>query len=200
VKAGVDTIEHTGLGPGTLPYAEDVIKLLIDKQTAVVPTGIVAWVYKLTQEFPERRFDQEVYLDFPPDLVQDMEQSLSNFTGLQYFAQAPTWVAGGPGRWQQLIHAGVRVVVGTDSGTPINFHTDSTWREIWLLVQNGMAPLQALSAATKWPAVLLKQGAELGTVEPGKLADVIVVKGNVLEDISNLQHVVHVIKGGQVYR
>ncbi len=200
VKAGIDTIEHTGLGPGALPYAEDVIKLLIDKQTTVVPTSIVAWVYKLTQEFPERRFNQEVRQDFPPDLVQDLEQSLSNFTGLQYFAYAPGWLASGPARWRQLINAGVRVVAGTDSGTPMNFHTDSTWREIQLLVQHGMSPLQALSAATKWPAVLLKQEANLGTIEPGKLADVIVVKGNVVEDVSNLQNVVHVIKGGKVYR
>jgi len=200
VKAGVDTIEHTGLGPGALPYAEDVIKLLIEKQTVVVPTGIVAWVYKLTQEFPERRFNQEVRQDFPPDLVQDLEQSLSNFTGLRYFASAPGWIASGPGRWRQLINAGVRIVIGTDSGTPINFHTESTWREMQLMAQHGMTPLQAISAATKWPAVVLKQEAKLGTIEAGKLADVIVVKGNVLENLGNLQHVTHVIKGGRVYK
>ena len=46
----------------------------------------------------------------------------------------------------------------------------------------------------------MKQEASLGTIEPGKLADVIVVKGNVLEDISNLRNVVQVIKGGKVYK
>ena len=46
----------------------------------------------------------------------------------------------------------------------------------------------------------MKQEATLGTIEPGKLADVIVVKGNVLEDIGNLRNVVQVIKGGQVYK
>ena len=200
VKAGVDTIEHTGLAPGALPYADDIIKLLIEKNTYVVPTGIVAWVYKLTQDFPERRFNQEVREDFPPDLVQDLEQSISNFTGLKYFVDAPGWIASGPMRWRQLISSGVRVVVGTDSGTPMNFHTDSTWREIQLLVQNGMPPLQAISAATKFPALLMKQEANLGTLEPGKMADVIVVKGNVLEDVSHLQNVVHVIKGGKIYK
>jgi imidazolonepropionase-like amidohydrolase len=63
-----------------------------------------------------------------------------------------------------------------------------------------MSPLQAISAATKWPAHLMKQEATLGTIEPGKLADVIVVKGNVLEDIGNLRNVVQVIKGGQEYK
>jgi imidazolonepropionase-like amidohydrolase len=200
VQAGVDTLEHTGLGPGALPYAEDIIKLLIDKQTVVVPTGIVAWTYKLTQEFPERRFNQEVRRDFPPDLVQDLEQSLGNFTGLQYFTWAPGWIASGPRRWRQLINSGVRVVIGTDSGTPINFHTESTWREMQLMAQHGMTPLQVISAATKWPAIVMKQGANLGTIEAGKLADVIIVKGNVLENLNNLRNVAHVIKGGKVYK
>jgi imidazolonepropionase-like amidohydrolase len=200
VKAGVDTIEHTGLAPGELPYTDGMIKLLIEKQTYVVPTGVVAWVYKLAQDSPELRFNQEVRQDFAPDLVQDVEQTLSNFTKLQYFVYAPGWITHAPPRWRQLISAGVRVVVGTDSGTPMNFHTDSTWREMQLLVQYGMTPSQAISAATKWPAVMLKQGEKLGTIEPGKLADVIVVKGNVLEDVSNLRNVAHVIKGGKVYK
>ncbi len=200
VQAGVDTIEHTGLGPGTPPYTDDLVNLLREKKTYVIPTGVVAWAYKLTQDFPERRFNQEVRQDFAPDLVQDVEQSLSNFTTLKYFASASDWIANGPARWRQLISAGVRVAVGTDSGTPMNFHTDSTWREVQLLVQNGMSPLQAISAVTKVPAMLMKQEANLGTLEPGKLADVIVVKGNVLENVSNLRNVVHVIKGGKKYK
>jgi len=96
--------------------------------------------------------------------------------------------------------AGVRIVIGTDSGTPINFHTESTWQEMQLMAQHGMTPLQVISAATKWPALVMGQGASLGTIEAGKLADVIVVKGNVLENLNNLQHVTHVIKGGRVYR
>jgi imidazolonepropionase-like amidohydrolase len=63
-----------------------------------------------------------------------------------------------------------------------------------------MTPLQVISAATKWPALVMGQGAHLGTIEAGKLADVIVVKGNVLENLNNLQHVTHVIKGGRVYK
>ena len=63
-----------------------------------------------------------------------------------------------------------------------------------------MSPLQAISAATKRPAHLMKQEGPLGTIEPRKLADVTVVKGNVLEDIGNLCNVVQVIKGGQLCR
>jgi imidazolonepropionase-like amidohydrolase len=92
------------------------------------------------------------------------------------------------------------MVVGTDSGTSMNFHVDSTRREMQLFVENGMTPLQAITSATKYPAMMLKKDGELGTIEPGKLADIILVKGNVLEDIGNLENVVHVIKGGEIFK
>jgi imidazolonepropionase-like amidohydrolase len=200
VNAGADTIEHTGLAPGGLPYSDDIIKLLIAKGTYVVPTGIVIWRYKLTADFPESRFDPEVEQDFAKDIIQDVEDSNRNFTGLAYFGDAPGWIKSAPIRWRQLISSGVKVVVGTDSGTPMNFHVNSTWREMLLLNQNGMTPLQTITAATKLPAMLMKQDHLQGTIEPGKLADVIVVKGDVLENLSNLQNVVHVIKGGQSFK
>ena len=58
----------------------------------------------------------------------------------------------------------------------------------------------AAAVATREAAIFVGQGAEWGTIEAGKLADVIVVKGNVLENLNNLQHVTHVIKGGRVYK
>jgi imidazolonepropionase-like amidohydrolase len=200
VNAGADSIEHTGLAPGGLPYSDDIIKLLIDKRTYVVPTGIVMWRYKLASDFPEGRYNQEVEQDYPKDIVEDMEDSNKNFTGLAYFSDAPNWIHSAPVRWHQLITSGVRVVVGTDSGTPMNFHVDSTRREMLLLNQNGMTALQAITAATKLPATLLKVDHLQGTIETGKLADVIVVQGDVLADLNNLQDVVHVIKGGQVFK
>ena len=158
------------------------------------------WRYKLTTDFPESRFDPEVEQDFAKDIIHDVEESNKNFTSLAYFSDAPGWIQSAPVRWRQLINSGVRVVVGTDSGTPMNFHVNSTWREMLLLHQNGMTPLQAITAATKLPSVLMKQGHLVGTIESGKLADVIVVKGDVLEDLNNLQNVMHVIKGGQVFK
>jgi len=174
VQAGADSIEHTGLTPGVLPYPESILRLLAEKNVYVVPTSIVMWVYKLTGEFPERRFNPEVEQDYPADVVQAMEESLTNFTGLAYFQiRGNMAIRQIPLRLRQLIECGVRVVTGTDSGTPLNFHTDTTWREIQLFVQNGMTPLEAISAATKLPALLMKQGDKQGTLEPGKLADMV---------------------------
>jgi imidazolonepropionase-like amidohydrolase len=90
--------------------------------------------------------------------------------------------------------------VGSDSGTPANFHTQATWREVQLLVEHGMTPLEAIRAATKFPAMVMRKGNELGTIEPGKLADIILVRGSVLENINNLQNVAHVIKDGTIYK
>ncbi len=191
-----------------MPYPEDIVRLLSESNVYVVPTAIVQWIYSITVDFPARRFNPEVQKDYPPDIVEAMEASLENFTALTYFqgrSKTPTRKI--PIRLRQLIDSGARVVVGTDSGTPMNFHTESTWREMQLLVENGMTPLEAISAATKYPAVLMRQaespgarGAEQGTIEPGKLADVILVRGSVLENIANLQNVEHVIKGGKIYK
>ena len=82
----------------------------------------------------------------------------------------------------------------------MNFHTESAWREISALVDSGMSPIEALSAATKAGAEILGRGSELGTIEPGKLADVIVVRGDPLFDINALGHVEHVVQGGVVHR
>src|SRR5581483_6284700 len=200
LAAGVDTVEHTGLAPGSQPYSDDIVRALIAKNVYVDPTGMVIWRYKQASDFPEGRYDAEVEKDYPQDLVQDMEQSYSNFSALPYFSDAPGWIRSAPMRWRQLHEAGVRMLVGTDSGTPMNFHVDSTRREMQLLVANGMTPLQVITSATKYPAMLLNKGAELGTVEAGKLADIIVVKGNVLEDMGNLANVVHVMKGGELFK
>ena len=90
------------------------------------------------------------------------------------------------------------MMVGTDSGIPGNFHTDSTWRELQAWVDLGMTPMQAIAGATRWPAVWLKRDRDMGTLAPGRYADVIAVRGDVLTHINLLQKVDLVIKNGVV--
>ncbi|MBA2671353.1 MAG: amidohydrolase family protein, partial [Gemmatimonadetes bacterium] len=97
---------------------------------------------------------------------------------------------------RQFIEAGAVMAMGTDTGSPLNFHTESAWREIAALVESGMTPIQAISASTLVGARAIRRGDELGTIEPGKLADIMVVRGNPLRDIEVLGQVVHVIKDG----
>src|SRR5262249_62281999 len=96
-----------------------------------------------------------------------------------------------------LRETGVTLLVGTDSGVPGNFHTDSTWREMELWVRlGGMTPMQAIAGATRWPARFLKREKDLGTLAPGRYADGIAVKRDALTPIDLLQRVDVVVKNG----
>jgi imidazolonepropionase-like amidohydrolase len=81
--------------------------------------------------------------------------------------------------------AGVKLVLGTDAGTPFNRHGDNA-RELALMVKLGVAPLDALRAGTRNGAELLGKLEILGTVEAGKAADLVLVHGDVVADISRL--------------
>jgi imidazolonepropionase-like amidohydrolase len=94
-----------------------------------------------------------------------------------------------------LHQAGVPIVAGTDQTIPGH----SLHREIELYVQAGFTPMEAIQAATIVPARVMGVDKEVGTVEPGKRADVILVDGNPLESIRNIRNVKYVIADGKMY-
>ncbi len=85
--------------------------------------------------------------------------------------------------FRRAVEAGVKIAMGTDSG--VGRHGENG-RELQLMVENGMKPMQAIQASTSSAARLLHLDEHLGTLEVGKLADVIVVDGNVLDDIARI--------------
>ena len=93
--------------------------------------------------------------------------------------------------------AGVKIAFGTDSAV---YPHGGNAREFVYMVEAGIPPLYALQAATTHAAELLKKSKDLGSIEPGKLADVVAVKGNPLEDIALMQQVDFVMKDGVVYK
>jgi imidazolonepropionase-like amidohydrolase len=98
------------------------------------------------------------------------------------------------------VEAGVKIAMGTDSG--VGRH-GKNGRELVLMVENGMTPMQAIVASTQSAAQLLHLSDDLGTLEEGKLADVIVVDGDVLDDINCIadpDNVRVVLKGGAVMK
>ena len=96
--------------------------------------------------------------------------------------------------------AGVPIVMGSDSGNwpviPYQFHGFSSIREMELIVQAGLTPEQALVAATRTPARLLRL--PVGTIQVGKMADLVVVDGDPLADISALRHVRYTVRAGEI--
>jgi imidazolonepropionase-like amidohydrolase len=93
------------------------------------------------------------------------------------------------------------LLIGTDSGIPGKFHCQSTWNELDVWVNRlGVPAMEAIRAATYWPAVAVGVDAEVGTIAPGKYADIIAVRGDVLRHIALLQDVDVVVKRGVRYR
>jgi len=92
---------------------------------------------------------------------------------------------------------GVKIAFGTDSG--VSAHGDNA-QEFIYMVEAGMPEMEAIQSATREASKLLRINTTLGTIEQGKLADLIAVEGNPLEDISLLQNIAFVMKDGTVYK
>lgn len=99
--------------------------------------------------------------------------------------------------FQKAHAAGVKIAFGTDTG--VSAHGDNA-REFELMVAGGMPPMKTIQSATLTAAQLLKIDDRLGTLEPQKLADVVAVKGNPLNDIKAMHDVVFVMKEGVVFK
>src|SRR5262249_18001839 len=142
IAAGVDDFEHTGLG--TSPeYPPDIVELIRARAAAPggtplywCPTVAPLLLYEETRDNPERLADPRWPEGLPQNAGDDIRQSLTHVDRLEYFAMVPRRVPNVPRKFQQLRETGVTMLVGTDSGVPLTFHSDSTWREIddWVRV------------------------------------------------------------------
>ncbi len=102
--------------------------------------------------------------------------------------------------FRRAVAAGVNVAMGTDSG--VGPHGQNA-EELALMVQNGMTPMQAIVATTRNAATLMKLDQELGTVEAGKIADLILVNGDPLADITVLRphdNIVFIMQNGTIVK
>jgi len=127
-------------------------------------------------------------------------------TGKRYFheglyARRPSWILELYRRWVELVgtlrRGGVDFLAGTDLVRPFIYPGFSLHEELQLLVSAGLSPTEALQAATLNPAKFLGIEDTLGTVDKGKLADLVVLDDNPLEDIRNTQKIRAVIVNGK---
>lgn len=199
LDAGVDVLQHVGSARNP-PYDDDLVARIAHDHVPVVQTiAHRIWVYPATVAFPERLLDPVHRIDMPADIYAEVIDSFENFHRLPYFHDIGPETRHSRVAARQFIDAGAVMGVGTDAASPLNFHTEAMWYEMKALIESGMTPLQVISAATKTNAEILGRFDELGTVEPGKLADLVVVDGNPLADIDAYAHVEIVVRDGVIW-
>jgi imidazolonepropionase-like amidohydrolase len=203
LRHGINYFEHTGLGPAP-EYPEDVIAALRER-TGNMSAGPVFWTPTIEGlfNFPnmirnhEHADATEWHAGLPPEIVADIRGSIAHPERISYFQQTPQRWPTLKRKFQQLRESGAVLLIGTDSGIPMKFHSNSTWNELDVWVnQLGVPAVEAIRAATYWPAVAMKADQDYGTITEGKFADIIAVKGDVLKHVALLQRVDIVIKHG----
>ncbi len=174
IDAGVDTFEH-----GT-PTREE-IELAVEKDVSWTPTINVTVEY---QKWCDRRRSHA-----DPRIARQAEKDWNETR--DYLDRKTDSLA-------YALEAGLRLLAGTDSWSG-DVRFDAMADEIHWLVEYGCSPMQALQAATSWPAEAMGWS-EIGLLQEAKLADIIAVKGNPLDNVRLLDQVFLVIREGQIVK
>ena len=208
LDAGVDAMEHPELMADSLPpeeeeFTEALAKRFADENVYSIPLIVAFEVYSTYGEDPSRLDDRRYVRHAPSDMVQESREGLRadlerNSNTLRDWRSR---LEVGRRNLQKLIAADAPIAMGTDKGTRLNFHESGNHvRELEVYIELGMTPMEAIVSATRRGAELLGQEDEFGTLQVGKLADVIVIDGDPLDDITVLHNIEAVFKQGVRYR
>ena len=186
---------HTGIEHNipVIPVYKDVRSLWNASKTAYTPTLIVAYGAQSGENFWYDRtnvWENERLLNFVPRAIVDARARRRNTSEFADYGHIEISKA-----VKQLADGGTKINMGSHGQIQgLGAH----W-EMWMLAQGGMSPLQVLKAATINGAEYLGMGKEIGSLEPGKLADLIVLDENPLEDIRNTEHIKYIMLNGRLY-
>jgi imidazolonepropionase-like amidohydrolase len=189
VEAGMDHVAHLPINgdPGS-PQNKELIALMVKRQTVVDPT--LPW-NELLGHAPDTAIEsfEPGFAHANPALAMNY-RSVKNDTDL---ATAKKRLRDQEVMVKALFDAGVPIVAGTDGGLP----GYSLLRSLELYVEAGLTPMQAIESATRVPAKAMGMEAEVGTIEAGKRADMIVLTADPLAAISNIRKLKWVIANGR---
>ncbi|MEN3332924.1 MAG: hypothetical protein V7641_2289 [Blastocatellia bacterium] len=206
VEAGMDQINHIQYLPPVLmakdqkrgtpinfdsPEAQKPIQFFKDHHTVVDPTMALMELILHTSDVPVATFEPGV-----AKVARELAGPLNNtgqpvVAAKQAKATLDIWFS----TISALHRAGITIIAGTDQAVPGH----SLHREIELYAKAGFTPMEAIQAATLVPARVMGLDKEVGTVEAGKRADLILIEGNPLESISNIRNVRWVVAAGRMF-
>src|SRR5215213_3156079 len=191
MRSGVEEAHKAGRKAAAHAYSVEAINNALEAGVDSVEHGSF-----LDRETIERMREQGTYLVPTMSVYAAMAEKGPGLGAPEYITRKTAEVLEASGEAFRLaLEAGVPVAAGTDCGAPGHPH-GTLPEELRLMVEAGATPLQALSFGTAAAAELLGIGEELGTLEPGKKADLVAVTGNPLQDIDALRGVRLVLRGG----
>ncbi len=203
LRAGADYLVHSVFDA---PVDDEFIALARRNKVIYCPTFFVMQGYPLAlsnqwHATPEeqRRADPEILaaMDDLNDIPADKWPPL--VAKLMAEAKPPAASTIAMENLGKLLEAGITVVMGTDAGNIGTLHGPSIYREMRLMQDAGLTPLQVLRSATTDGAKALGMEKDLGVIEPGRLADLVILDADPLADSGNLARIYRVIKDGRVY-
>jgi imidazolonepropionase-like amidohydrolase len=190
-----------------IPSGDSLIADLAKAKVFVAPTLSLWEAFNSFERHPERFDDPVLHGSMLPWLLSSMRRAQYRAVEKQRFLEvarmdAYTWADARMkifmANTKAMHRAGVKVAVGTDAGGPVgyNFQGYNTIREMELLIEAGLSPMDVMVAATRTGAELIGIADRVGTLAPGKLADFLVLEADPLADIRNLRRVRTVVLGG----
>jgi hypothetical protein len=213
--SGTDSVEHTGATSrrgyspkqsGTGRSYEDVIQIIVKSQMTITPTAALGGFQRLVGREPNLLDDPRTQL-FPQWARDTMRPAIAQEGRGRGQGRGQAQGAGRGGAQaanpafvtiKALHDAGARIIAGVDS--PLVPYGISLHGELEDYVAAGLTPFEALQTATVNTARLLGAEADLGTLQVGKLADLVIVDGDPLVDIKAARRVQTVIKNGEIYQ
>ena len=193
-----------------IPPGDTILQDMVEKNVMLVPTHSL-WEAFLRHDEAAADLNDPILRDSVPhfllDYMQDPDYRAEETRRFLAVANMPVyqWAEDRIPIFSENIlkahQAGIIVATGTDAGGPVGYNFqgyNSPW-EVKLFVQAGMTPMEALVAATRNGAIVIGVEDQLGTVEAGKLADLLILTANPLDDIDNIRQIETVVYKGKAY-
>ena len=203
LRAGADYLVHS---VDDFPVDEEFLQLAKARHAVYCPTLFVheGYVYALSNTWKpteaELRLVDPQILAAMDDLDRIPKDKIPERIARLIAQPPPAKVPEAAMRNLRVVwDAGIPIAMGTDAGNIGTLHGPSVFREMALMQEGGLTPLEVLRSATANGALAARLPNELGVIAPGRLADLVVLQGDPLRDLQNLSRIDRVVKDGMVF-